>query len=142
MADANHAVLNSLESAIMNPAVVGRTVELVRERLKASRPTAAASRDALVAEAELNEASIKNLVGFIAKGEQSNAVSAELRRLESRQLAIEAQIAACDARQAIRLDDDLDAKVAAKIEDCGLDWPGMCLPRGCCSRSCWSARSS
>ena len=121
LADANSAIIDSLETAIMNPAVVARTVELVRERLKASEPTASASRAALLAEAELNEASIKNLVGFIAKGEQSNAVAAELRQLESRQIAIEAQIAACDARLDLQHDDDFEAQLASRIRD----WRGV-----------------
>ncbi len=117
MADANNAVLNSLETAIMNPAVIARTVELVRERINAFRPTATASRAALVGEAELNEVEIANLVRHIAKGDESNAVVMGLRQRESRQLSIEAQIAACDAREAARLDDDLDTRVAAKIKD-------------------------
>src|SRR5688572_19901512 len=59
---------HAMETAIMNPAVVARTVELVRERIKALAPTASASRAALLAETELNETKIKNLVGFLAKG--------------------------------------------------------------------------
>lgn len=43
------------------------------------------------------------------------AVESELRELESKQSTIEAKIAACDARQDLRLDGDLEVKVATKI---------------------------
>lgn len=111
------AIIGSLETAIMNPAVVERTAELVRDRIRKLEPVTTASRSALMSEVESNQSRIKNLVEFIATGVQSKAIVDELRQLESRQLGIGAQIEACDARHTLRLDDDLDAKIAAKIKD-------------------------
>lgn len=116
MRDANDVIINELESTIMNEAVIARTVAMVRERIESSAPTAGA-REALSAEAAAVEGRIKNLVNFLASGVQSKAISNELRELESKLLAIEGQLAACNNRPDISLATNLDAKVAAKIRD-------------------------
>jgi site-specific DNA recombinase len=117
MADADAAIINSIESAVMNGAVVERTARLVRERLQSWQPTATASRSTLVAEAALVEVEISNVMRFIRTGVQSKAVAAELAELESKLFAIEKRISACDAHVAVRIDADFDARVAAKIRD-------------------------
>lgn len=69
----------------MNDAVVARTVALIRERLKSSAPTVAASREALVAEAKATEEQIENVMDFIATTRNdSKAVDNKLRGLESK----------------------------------------------------------
>ena len=117
MADMNAAVINQLESAVLNEAVVLRTVELVRERIEASQPTMGAVRSKIIAEAEDIKTRIRELVRFIATGAQSKAVAEELRVLEEKQEVFDAEIAACDARHSARLDDDFEAKVARRIRD-------------------------
>ena len=117
MADMNAAVINQLNSAVLNEAVVLRTVELVRERIEASQPSMGAVRTKIIAEAEDIKARIGELVQFIATGAQSKAVAQELSALEEKQELLDDEIAACDARAVARLDGNFEAKVVTRIRD-------------------------
>ena len=115
--DMNAAVINQLDSAVFNEAVILKTVALVRERLLAAQPATGAVRSQILVKMEDNGARISQLVQFIATGAQSKAVADELRALEDKQAGFEAEIAACDARLGVRLDDDFEADVAERIRD-------------------------
>ncbi|MFM8535971.1 MAG: hypothetical protein ACKOEC_20700 [Acidimicrobiia bacterium] len=115
----NTAIISKLETAVMNSAVVARTVALIRERLSASGMMSAESRSGLAAEAKSVEDRIGRLVSFVETAEHidSGAIARQLRELEAKRATIEKQMADCEIRQRMPLDAELAGKIAARFRE-------------------------
>jgi site-specific DNA recombinase len=123
MADADAAVLRSVESTLMHPDVVARALAYAEAALLEDR--SAGQREAIESDLSECEKAMRRLTAAIAKGGELEPLMAALQTHERQRTELRARLAAIDAEPAAAFIDPV--AVRRQLKDYLRDWQGLLL---------------